>query len=227
MSAPAPWAAPRLASTAWSVLLIAVAGFTIFHAVQFLRFDRLDRALDRETSGAYWKRDYVTPVTSLRDRIAPWRETPGVREVARKDYQVASQLLGAPAATLLLDVADRLRIDPVNGWAWLDLARQSYLAGAPAEVTVGALDMSSIAAPREFVPLVGRVNLDMDMWDVATEEQKRRFFSEVSLLFEMYEANDRYPLWWRHALRRQPVARREAIQRAYGAFDSTYEPETF
>ncbi|QIB35465.1 hypothetical protein [Ancylobacter pratisalsi] len=224
MSGAAPLASPRLAGAAWSVLLIVVSFVTVYYAVQFLRFDQLDRAISAQTSGAYWERDYVGELTTLREDIAPWREMPGVRSRARKVYETAGKVLNLPSQTTFLDTANLLQIDPVNGWTWLDIAREGVLTGAPLTLVAQALTMSSVSTPREYTALVGRVNLIMDLWDVATDEQKRQFLSEANLLSRMWAhyGGLKTSTWWRDALARQPDARRDEIEDAYRAYDSTY-----
>lgn len=229
MSAAARLAPLRWAGTAWAVLLIAVALFTGHYAVQLLRFDQLDRALAAQSTGAVWKGGDAAPVTTLREEIGPWRDMPGVREKARKDYVTSGKMLAVPADTFLLDAADLLRIDPVNGWAWVDLARAAAFAKMPVAVVSDALQMSAISAPREYSAIVGRAILIVDLWDELSDERRRILLADMNLLSRMWSGrgNLNNVNWWREALQRQPEARRREIQEAYKAYDSTYEMLTF
>lgn len=204
---------------AFSLVLILAGGWTAYKGVEFVRFDRLDRAVDAALAGDLSK----TPrgeFKALRESVTGWRDTPGVRYLARTDYQLTGQAMMLPASIAMLDAADVLKVDPVNGRAWLDVAQAGWADPIMQPVALAAWEMSALAAPREFNEMRRRLSFLMPIWSSATDEQKRRFFFEADFMLSTRALYFRSE--WRRMLSSIPVGDRDRLESEFRVYNPSY-----
>lgn len=199
-------AARRISASgmAFSLVLVCLAGGLVFQSVRLLGYDRVSAAASALLAGEYWKRPLYTQLAPTRAQVAQWRDEPGARRSARTLYTRLGQASGVPVAETMAAAADVLRIDPVSGQAWADFATSALAASRP-DLALAAWDISAVVAPREDTAILWRLSFLAGLWDMASEEQKQRFFFDIQILSTRGAAT-RFPQVWLRILASLPPA---------------------
>lgn len=203
----------------FSLVLVLGGGWIAYKGVELVRFDQLDRAVKQALADGLSKTPQAE-FKALREQVAGWRDTPGLRSLARTDYQLTGQAMMLPASITMLDAAEVLKVDPANGRAWMDVAQAAWASPGMQTISLAAWEMSSIAAPREYPELRSRMAFLMAIWPSATQEQKQRFFFEASFMMRLRRAYFRAD--WGQMLAGIPQSDRDAIETEFRAYYPLY-----
>lgn len=209
---PARRAVPR---AAFSLALIAVAGWVAFKGVQFARMGAIEWEIERGRGvdqGAILQKDQggEAQARERREMLARWRDVEGLRDKARLLYFGIGQRQLEPPSPLGLDeLAAVIAVDPVRSTSWMDLAQMTWSDLSLRPVSLAAWEMSALTGPYEYADMLRRVQFLARRWVSVEAEQKQRFAYEVVL---MSQFPDPFLPAWRTLLASLPAPQRERMQ---------------
>jgi len=211
----------QIKRAAFSIVLVVMACWLVYSGTQFVRFDYFHRDFTAELAAARTGERSEDDMLAVRERLTAWQNTPGVSYLARTDYRDAGTIIVQPPITSMQEAAAVLKVDPVNGQAWVDLAKAARREPNSRPLALAAWQMSAIAAPREYPIMLGRIAFLMGIWRTAGPEQKREFFFETDLLRAEWGAPFRAD--WRRMLAYLPDEQKEALEDEMRAHNPDYK----
>jgi len=210
----------QIKRAAFSIVLVVMACWLVYSGTQFVGFDYLHRDFTAELAAAKAGERSEDDLTAARERLGRWLKTPGVSYLARTDYRDAGTVVIQPPVTAMQDAAAVLKVDPVNGQAWVDLAKAARREPNSRPLALAAWQMSALAAPREYPIMLQRIAFLMGVWRTAGPEQKREFFFETDFLTKEWVPTFRDD--WRSMLSYLPDDQKDALEDDMRAFNPKY-----
>lgn len=192
---------------AFSLVLIAVAGWMTFKGVQFAGMGavewQMERARGSRQGGGVQDGDG-------RERLAGWRDVWGLRDKARLLYfSIGQRRLEPPSSKGIEELSAALAVDPVRATSWIDLAQMTWSDLSLRPMSLAAWEMSGLAGPYEYGDMLRRVQFLARRWVSVGDEPKQRFVYEVVL---MSRFPDPFLPAWRDLLASLPAPQRTRLQ---------------
>lgn len=203
----------------FSALTVLVAGWMIYKGIELIRFDHLNRRVASTLAADVGKSSPPAELTTLQDDIGAWRDSSGVRALARTQYQALGRASYQQPSASMANAVSILQIDPVIPNPWLDIAEAAWATPETHALAFEAWAMSSIVAPRELEALQRRISFLAAVWPDASEAQKRRMFFEVDSLLDKQNA---MRTQWRFILASLSPDRRREVEEAFRVYNPAY-----
>ena len=211
---------PRQAGGAlFSVLIVLVAVWIVYKGVELTWFDRLHGTIASAVSVNNAKQPLQAELAALQASADAWRDTDGVRFLARADYQALAKALYQSPNAFIANAIEILQVDPVNADRWMDIAEASWSDPNARAVSFAAWQTSSIVAPRELNALQRRIVFLLAVWPEASEAQRRRMFFEVDSLLGKSNLMRRQ---WRLMMSSLSEERRREVEDAFRTYNPAY-----
>jgi hypothetical protein len=157
-------------SSVLSLVLIGVAGLTLFQGVELTRFAALEAQAP----------EFFAARAEFQAALAAWQDVSAVQSRARAltAAMVASDST-ATAADVESATARLLAIEPTSARDWLVLAQARWRRGAPVADVFSAVQMSRVTGPREAAVMLVRTQLLLRLWEQASVEDRSLALSEL------------------------------------------------
>lgn len=165
------------------VLVSAAALWLGFTGSRFVRFHMREAALSRQVEQDV--ADAAQSAQALAD-VRAWQDVFGVRARARIMADVAGRKASGLLDPDLESAAAVVSVDPINGWAWLGVARAAIQHPETQDLAYAAFDMSALASPYEYEAMTRRIAFLMDHWSALSRERRNQAARDIGILL----AND-------------------------------------
>jgi hypothetical protein len=150
--------------------------------------------------------------------VRAWQDVPGVRARARILVDVAERKARGLLDPNLESAAAVVSVDPINGWAWLGVARAAIQHADTQDLAYAAFDMSALASPYEYEDMTRRIAFLMDNWNALSGERRNRAARDIGILL----SNDPVGAFHRYLatlLAALPAAAREDVRSTVSAYN--------
>lgn len=166
-------------STSFAITFSIIALACMYEGAMLLMFEPLAGEADAtlaslRSAGAADRAGVASAAEPVRNRLAAWADTRGVRGRARRLILDLNQAAHPDDAGLLARSATEvLKIEPTSGIHWLVLAGARYRLGEPMESVLGAVHMSTLVAPREGEVMIERAKFLFQIWEKIGPEDRQ------------------------------------------------------